>query len=206
MRPLDIRYGPNALGLTWLSLMRLGSDGIDDDDRMYQCFLYMRDPSNPSHEDSNHYALPLPIAPVIETRNYTVKRVDILPMGADRNIKPLGPIKVHPANEYTPEHQELRTDLKPLQVVQPEGASFKSTSLGEGAEIIQWQKWFFRVSFNAREGMVVSDVSTLTSNGGISLSAVGPLRWSQTFLPPLLVRHEHSLWRPPRSFPPQVRI
>jgi hypothetical protein len=43
-------------------LMDPGSDGIDDDKRMYQCFLYIRDPMNPSEEDSNHYALPLTIS------------------------------------------------------------------------------------------------------------------------------------------------
>ena len=126
---------------------------------MYQCFMYMRDPTNPSHEDSNHYALPLPISPVIETHNYTVTRIDVMPTGTDHTTKPLSQFKIHPPNEYTPEHQQMRTDLKPLQVVQPEGASFKVTPMGEGAEIIEWQKWFFRVTFNAREGLIISDVS-----------------------------------------------
>lgn len=38
-----------------------GSDGVGDDDRLLQAFLYMRDPANPGEVDSNHYAFPLPI-------------------------------------------------------------------------------------------------------------------------------------------------
>ncbi|OMP85109.1 Copper amine oxidase 1 [Diplodia seriata] len=134
-----------------------GSDGVDDDDRMYQCFMYMRDPLNPNEADSNHYALPLPISPVISTETMTVIRIDILPTGADEKIKPLGPLKIHPPNEYIPEAQQLRTDLKPLRVVQPEGASFTVTQEGTSS-VIEWQKWRFRVGFNQREGMVLYDV------------------------------------------------
>ncbi|EOD50606.1 putative copper amine oxidase protein [Neofusicoccum parvum UCRNP2] len=135
-----------------------GSDGVNDDDRMYQCFLYMRDPLNSNEADSNHYALPLPISPVISTETMTVIRIDILPTGADEKIKPVGPIKIHPANEYIPEAQpSLRTDLKPLNVVQPEGASFTVTEEGTSS-VIAWQKWKFRVGFNQREGMVLYDV------------------------------------------------
>ena len=53
----------------------------------------------------------------------------------------------------------MRTDLKPLNVVQPEGASFKVTKVGETGEIIEWQKWSFRVGYNQREGPVLYDVS-----------------------------------------------
>ncbi|KAF2201208.1 hypothetical protein GQ43DRAFT_480907 [Delitschia confertaspora ATCC 74209] len=134
-----------------------GSDGINDDERLYQCFLYMRDPMNPSEADSNHYALPLPISPVITTENMKVIRIDILPTGADNTIKELQPYQIKPPNEYIPEYQTLRTDLKPLNVVQPEGASFKITREGTSSTL-SWQKWNFRIGFNQREGMVLYDV------------------------------------------------
>ncbi|KAI9874919.1 MAG: hypothetical protein M1823_007582, partial [Watsoniomyces obsoletus] len=102
-----------------------GSDGINDDDRLYQVFLYMRDPANSSEVDSNHYAFPLPISPIIETNHFEVIRVERLPTGVDNTIKEPRPYQAKPPNEYISEHQELRTDLKPLQVIQPEGASFK---------------------------------------------------------------------------------
>jgi primary-amine oxidase len=126
---------------------------------MWQCFLYIRDPLNSSDVDSNHYALPLAISPVIDTVKYQVIRIDFLPTGRDHTIKGTQPYKIQPPNEYTPEHQELRQDLKPLNVIQSEGASFTVTKAGETGEVIEWQKWSFRVGFNYREGMVLYDVS-----------------------------------------------
>jgi len=126
---------------------------------MWQCFLYIRDPLNSSYVDSNHYALPLAISPVVDTVNHEVIRIDFLPTGRDHTIKGTQPYKIQPPNEYTPEHQELRQDLKPLNVIQPEGASFTVTKAGETGEVIEWQKWSFRVGFNYREGMVLYDVS-----------------------------------------------
>ena len=66
-----------------------------------------------------------------------------------------------PASEYTPEHQKLRTDLKPLHVVQPEGASFVVTeeAAGSGGAVIDWQKWRFRTGFNHREGLVLYNIT-----------------------------------------------
>jgi len=133
---------------------KLGSDGAGDDERMYQCFLYIRDPENPSEVDSNHYAHPINISPVISTEHMKVIRVDIMPTGADATIKDVQPYKVRPANEYIPEKQKLRTDLKPLNIIQPEGASFTVNQQGTSS-VIEWQKWNFRLGFNQREGMVI---------------------------------------------------
>lgn len=47
----------------------------------------------------------------------------------------------------------VRTGLKPLDIVQPEGPSF----IVDGNHI-NWQKWDFRISFNFREGLVLHDV------------------------------------------------
>src|SRR5205823_14243466 len=48
----------------------------------------------------------------------------------------------------------VRKDLKPLDIAQPEGTSFKV----EG-HLVSWQKWNFRVGFNPREGLVLYTVS-----------------------------------------------
>jgi primary-amine oxidase len=48
----------------------------------------------------------------------------------------------------------LRTDLKPLQVSQPEGTSFTL----DGTELT-WQSWTMRIGFNHREGLVIHQVS-----------------------------------------------
>jgi primary-amine oxidase len=58
--------------------------------------------------------------------------------------------------EYVPHlvpGQQVRDNLKPLEVVQPEGVSF---TLDGNA--VQWQKWSLRVGFNHREGMVLHTV------------------------------------------------
>lgn len=124
---------------------------------MWQCFLYLRDPNNSEEADSCHYAFPLKISPVISSVSMKVIRIDMMPTGKDNTITEPKPFKTVPANEYLPEYQKLRTDLKPLHVSQPEGASFTVTEQGT-SNIIQWQKWSFRVGFNAREGMVIHDV------------------------------------------------
>jgi primary-amine oxidase len=47
-----------------------------------------------------------------------------------------------------------RADLKPLEIVQPEGPSFTVD-----ANEIAWQKWRMRVTMHSREGLVLHDVS-----------------------------------------------
>lgn len=58
--------------------------------------------------------------------------------------------------EYIPELLEkpTRKDLKPLNVLQPEGPSFRVTD----ESLVEWQKWRFRVGFNPREGATIHDV------------------------------------------------
>ena len=125
---------------------------------MFQTFLYTRNPNNPGYADSNHYAFPLAISPVLDGTTMKVIRIDMLPTGEGLETRPTSKAKIQPPSEYTPEHQKLRKDLKPLNVVQPEGASFKATKVGETGQIIEWQKWFFRIGFNQREGIVLYDV------------------------------------------------
>ncbi|KAI9841669.1 MAG: hypothetical protein M1837_000463 [Sclerophora amabilis] len=155
MTRFEICYGPAGRCLPpWF----LGSDGLADDRRQFQCFLYIRDPMNPSEADSNHYALPLDISPVVDAATKEVLRIDKLPTGADNTLKETRPYQVRVPNEYVPDYQALRTDVKPLNVIQPEGVSFKVTETGETGQVIEWQKWSFRVGFNQREGMVLYDV------------------------------------------------
>ncbi|RMD42871.1 hypothetical protein DV735_g2295, partial [Chaetothyriales sp. CBS 134920] len=135
-----------------------GSDGVDDDDRYFQVFMYMRDPANPSDPDSNYYAFPLPFSPVFNASTFELVRIDQVPTGADNTIKPIKPYQAKAANEYVPEYQELRKDVKPLHISQPEGPSFTVTPTGETGWTLAWQKWTFRVGFNQREGMVLYDV------------------------------------------------
>ena len=150
---LQLPEGTVVISDPWI----YGSDGIGDENRLYQCFLYLRDPNNAAEADSNHYAMPIPISPVLSTETMKVIRIDIMPTGADNTIQPIVKYKVQPPNEYVPELQTLRNDLRPLNIVQPEGASFRVRQEGTSS-ILSWQKWNIRVGFNQREGLVLYDV------------------------------------------------
>lgn len=102
--------------------------------------------------------MPLNISPVVSYETMKVIRIDYLPTGVDNTVKPPSSYKVQPPNEYIPEAQNLRTDLKPLNVIQPEGASFQVSKFSELGHTISWQKWNFKIGFNLREGMVLYDV------------------------------------------------
>jgi primary-amine oxidase len=55
---------------------------------------------------------------------------------------------------YTSDYiKEFRTGLKPLEIVQPEGASFEVDG-----HAVKWQKWSFRMGFTPREGLVLYNV------------------------------------------------
>lgn len=72
-------------------------------------------------------------------------------------------LPAHPGN-YTPEgitdprnrpsFPGPRTDLKPIEITQPEGPSFTVDGWG-----VRWQKWGLRIGFNAREGLVLHQVT-----------------------------------------------
>ncbi|KAH8105229.1 peroxisomal copper amine oxidase [Cristinia sonorae] len=49
---------------------------------------------------------------------------------------------------------KIRSDVKPLHVVQPDGVSFKM----DGHEL-EWQKWKMHIAFHHREGIVLSTVT-----------------------------------------------
>ncbi|GHG67277.1 primary-amine oxidase [Streptomyces griseocarneus] len=56
---------------------------------------------------------------------------------------------------YAPESTgPARTDLRPLEITQPEGPSFRLDG-----PLLTWQNWSFRVDFNAREGLVLHRIT-----------------------------------------------
>ncbi len=55
---------------------------------------------------------------------------------------------------YREEKRELRDDLRPYNVVQPEGPSWEVDG-----HTVEWQNWHVRVGFNHREGLVLYDVT-----------------------------------------------
>jgi primary-amine oxidase len=129
--------------------------------RFFQGLVFAVDKST-GNPDSNFYAFPLPIIPVMDYARREIVRIDELPTGGGEDplvvdTPVVGPVVDHcrPA-EYVPEliPGGTRTDLKPLSVVQPEGPSF---AVSDG-NLVEWQKWRFRVGFNGREGAVIHDI------------------------------------------------
>ena len=55
---------------------------------------------------------------------------------------------------YYAEDHTLRSDLKPLDIVQPDGVSFTL----EG-NLVSWQKWSLRVSMDVLEGLVLHQIA-----------------------------------------------
>ena len=153
---LELPEGSVVISDPWI----YGSDGVNDLRRQFQCFLYLRSPSETDNPDSNHYAFPLSISPVVDVQTMKVIRIEYLPTGTDSTPTPPKPYKASQPSEYTPEHQNLRTDLKPLHVSQPEGASFTVTEevKDSGGAVVEWQKWKLQTGFNHREGMVLYNI------------------------------------------------
>ena len=58
------------------------------------------------------------------------------------------------ARYFAPDHEPLRTDLKPLEITQPEGPSFTVDG-----NLIQWQKWSLRIGFDPYEGLTIHEVT-----------------------------------------------
>ncbi|KAI9698361.1 MAG: hypothetical protein M1836_003941 [Candelina mexicana] len=129
--------------------------------RLTQLFCFARDMKN-GNDDVNHYAYPLPMCLVMDTDTKTIIRIDRLATG-DKGVglvhkdggygKSIQHCK--PA-EYIPEllNTSVRSDLKPLDVIQPEGPSFTIRN----NSLVEWQKWRFRISFTPRECAVLHDI------------------------------------------------
>ncbi|KAJ9214674.1 hypothetical protein DTO166G4_3730 [Paecilomyces variotii] len=104
-------------------------------------------------------AFPLPISLVLDRFQNKIVRMDTLASGgAEDGLKygtapPETPMAHCVEHEYLPDllKKPVGKDLKPLHVVQPEGASFTVTN----ENLVQWQKWRFRVGFNYREGVTI---------------------------------------------------
>ncbi len=92
----------------------------------------------------NPYAKPIHgLHAVVDLDDMTVVRVE------DLGVVPLPP----GTGDYTTGSTAPRADMKPLEIRQPAGVSFQV----DGWEV-RWQKWRFRLGFNAREGLVLHTV------------------------------------------------
>ena len=95
-----------------------------------------------SSPNDNGYARPLEgIIPVVDLNKMEVVTVE------DYGVVPLPPEDGNYSREFV---KNYRTDIKPLEIIQPDGPSFQV----EGHKVT-WQKWQFRIGFTPREGLVL---------------------------------------------------
>jgi primary-amine oxidase len=95
--------------------------------------------------DDNGYARPVEnVITVVDLQAMQVIAVE------DYGVVPLPPEE----GNYSPAVAGARTDLKPIEIHQPDGPSF----VVDGHDV-RWQKWHFRVGFTPREGLVLHTIT-----------------------------------------------
>ncbi|KAL0262285.1 peroxisomal copper amine oxidase [Diplodia seriata] len=113
--------------------------------RLQQALMYYR-----PHVDDCQYVYPLDFCPIFNADTQEIIHIDI--------PKVRRPLNTAPPNNYHAASIEAeggyRTDLKPINITQPEGVSFTMDG-----RFINWQNWKFHIGFNYKEGLVLSNVT-----------------------------------------------
>ncbi|GLT29111.1 hypothetical protein SLA2020_039970 [Shorea laevis] len=105
----------------------------------------------------NGYARPVEgIHVLVDMQNMVVIEFE------DNKFVPLPP--ADPLRNYTAGETRGgvdRSDVKPLQIIQPEGPSFRVNGY-----YVEWQKWNFRIGFTPREGLVLYSIAYVDGSRG----------------------------------------
>ena len=116
----------------------------------------------------NGYARPVEgLVALVDLNAMAVIRVD------DHGIVPLA---AKDGNYSADDVGPLREDLRPFEVVQPEGPSFEVDGFG-----VRWQKWRLRVGFTPREGLVLHTIGY--EDGGRVRPVVHRASFSEMVIP-----------------------
>ncbi len=113
------------------------------DKRIVHCWVYHR---NSLHD--NGYAHPVEGLNVI----YDLNRGEVVEV-LDRTIVEVPMAEHNYATRFPAVGEDLRDDLKTIEISQPDGPSFAV----EG-HCVSWLNWRFHVEFNGREGLVLNDL------------------------------------------------
>ncbi len=138
------RRGVTDFDMVQVDLWSVGDfpiEGIDPTRRLVRAASYLR--HSPT---DNGYAKPIEnVVAIVDLNENRVLKV------LDGEVIPLPP---ESGNYDAASVGDLRTDLKPLDIVQPEGPSFSI----EG-NLLAWQRWSFRVSMHPTDGLVLHQVA-----------------------------------------------
>lgn len=133
------RHGITDPELVMIDIWTAGNYGEEEEGtkRLARPLCFVR-----TDATDNGYAHPIEgIRPVVDLNQMKVIRVE------DYGFTPLPP---ETANYRSDRVQTFRTDIKPLEIIQPEGPSFTV----DGYQVA-WQKWNFHIGFNSREGLTL---------------------------------------------------
>jgi primary-amine oxidase len=120
--------------------------------RLQQALMYYR-----PHMDDSQYSFPLDFCPIYDANQQKIVHIDI--PSIRRPVNQAKPNNYHAA--AIEKEGGYRTDLKPINITQPEGVSFKT----EGRHI-SWQNWNVHIGFNYKEGIVLSNI-TFNDKGNV---------------------------------------
>jgi len=134
---LKAHTGIDDTSLVMVDIWSAGNYGAEEDGnrRLARPLCFLRtDPTD------NGYVRPIEgLRPVVDLNTMEVVRVE------EHGRWPVPPGE---ANYAASRMDRFRRDIKPLEIVQPEGPSFEV----EGYQVA-WQKWRFVIGFTAREGL-----------------------------------------------------
>jgi primary-amine oxidase len=127
----------------WSAGYHLVPEGVDRDRRLAHAMSWVR-----TSEEDNGYARPMDGVHVwVDLDEMEVVKV------LDRGQTVENVYEDLEDAPYREDERELRTDLKPYNVDQPEGPSWTV----DGRKV-EWQNWHLRVGWTQREGLVLHDV------------------------------------------------
>jgi primary-amine oxidase len=139
---LKKQYGIDDTRLVMVDIWSAGNYGSEEDRtrRLARPLCFLRvDPTD------NGYAKPIEgLRPVVDLNTMKVIRVE------EYGHWPLPPQQGNYAADRV---TKTRTDIKPLDISQPEGPSFEVDGY-----CVRWQKWSFVIGFNAREGLTLNNL------------------------------------------------
>jgi primary-amine oxidase len=135
-------------GITDMSLVSIdcwpnGNFGFPEDEalRLTRAYSFVA-----GAEGENAYAHPIDgVIAIVDLNAIKVVRVE------DHGVVALPPEPGHYAAKLV---ENQRTDVRPLEIHQPDGPSFEVDG-----HLVRWQKWVIRFGFTQREGLILHNVS-----------------------------------------------
>ncbi|PZR29557.1 MAG: tyramine oxidase [Citrobacter freundii] len=134
-----LKHGIDRPDLVMIDIWTAGNYDSEEENtvRLARPLCFVR-----SDETDNGYARPIEgLRPVVDLQKMKLIRIE------DYGFTPLPP---QPGNYRSDRVKTFRTDIKPLEIIQPDGPSFSVNGYQ-----VAWQKWNFVIGFNSREGLTL---------------------------------------------------